>query len=372
MSYDLRIWTTLPPKLGNLRPAATQDRPPAAAAWHVHVGEPATVEPEDVPEEIAEALPGVAFVVDLSLQPITAPRAGQQALRKIATTIAREAHGAIEDPQAGEITLGKGVRRYTALPAHDDASLLTMSFWFISGPLIKPTGAPGLLDLLSACLPEAVPARYGEFEPPANRLATQGRDHLVTFMQQHWHDGSVYYPSAPVAHFHLSIPQPLGATHIGYRCGLLTIDVAADVLAQPGWHSAVLHLWRELVRFVQPFYSDVRRLNHYTRGRGRHWSTARTERHPVCSWWWSGIPVSGPVCAQALGEPYIGLWPSFATAAEQIGGCLMHAAPNWLPDAPALAVSPPPIEVQQVAPEYTPGGRERQYPVAWPFGPVRA
>jgi hypothetical protein len=372
MSYDLRIWTTLPPKLGDLRLATTHEQPRPRAGWDLHIGEAAAVEPEDVPEEIAEALPGVAFVVDVSLQPINAPRAGQQALRKIATAIAREAHGAIEDPQAGEVTLGKGVRRYTALPADDDASLLSMCFWFASGPLIEPAGAPGLLDVLSTCLPEAVPARYGKFEPPANRLAALGRDHLVAFMQQNWHDGGVYYPSPPVAHFHLSIPQQVGATRMGYRSGLLAIDVAAGALAQPGWQAAVLRLWRELVRFVQPFYSDVRHLHHYTRARGRHWYNARTDRHPVCSWWWSGIPVAGPVCAQALGEPYIGLWPTFATAAERIGACLTHAAPSWLPDAPALEIQPPPIEVQQVAPEYRPSGRERQYPVAWPFGPARA
>ena len=372
MSYDLRIWTTLPPKLGDLQLAATHERPRARAAWDVHVGAAAAVGPEDVPEEIAEALPGVAFVVDLSLQPINAPRAGHQALRKIATAIAREAHGAIEDPQAGEVALGKGVRRYTALPEEEDASLLTMCFWFTSGQLIEPAGAPGLLAVLSACLPEAVPARYGEFEPPAHRLAITGKDQLVAFMQQHWHGGGVYYPSAPVAHFHLSIPQPVGATRIGYRCGLLTIDVAAGVLAQPGWHCAVTRLWRELVRFIQPFYSDVRHLRHYTRARGRHWLTARTDRHPVCSWWWSGIPVAGPVCAQALGEPYIRLWPTFATAAEGIGACLTHAAPSWLPDAPALQIPPPPIDVQQLAPEYTPSGTERQYPVAWPFGAPRA
>jgi hypothetical protein len=372
MSYDLRIWTTMPPKLADLRADAVRDEPRAPGAWALHVGEAVAVEPEDVPAEVAEALPGITYVVDLALHPVSAPSAAQKALRKVGMAIAREAHGAIEDPQLGEVTLGKGVRRYTALPADEDASLLTMGFWFAGGPLIEPSGAPGLLDMLSACLPEAMPARYGKFEPPVNRLETQGRDHLIAFMQQNWYEGGVYYPSAPVADFHLSVPQPIGAMPIGYRCGRLTVDVASGVLSQPGWHAAVVRLWRELVRFVQPFYSDVRHLNHYTRARGRHWINARTERHPTCSWWWSGTPVAGPVCARALGEPYIELWPPFATAAERIGGGLAHAAPSWLSDAPPLVIPPPPVEIQQVAPEYTPAGRDRQYPQAWPFGPTRA
>ena len=365
MSYDLRIWTTLPPKLADIRPFAKPEQ--QRQSWELHVSEPVAVEPEDVPEELRQALPGVAFVVDISLQPIGAPAAGHQALRKVATAIAREAHGAIEDPQAGEITLGKGVRRYAALPADDDTSLLTLHFWFTAGPLIKASGAAGLLDVLSNCIPEAVPARYGKFEPPANRLAAQGREHLVAFMQQHWHDGGVYYPSAPV-----SIPEQVGPTRMGFKCGLLTIDVAGGVLAQPGWHAAVRRLWQELVRFIQPFYSDVRHLRHYTRARGRHYLNARTERHPVCSWWWSGIPVEGPICAQALGHPYIGLWPGFAAAAQPVGACLTRAASSWLLDAPALEIEPPPAEVQQVEPEYTPSWATRQYPPAWPFGPARA
>ena len=371
MSYDLRIWTTQAPNLADLRTEAAREEAQSRGGWALHVGDAAAVEPEDVPAEISETLPGVAFVVDLALQPVSAPTAAQKALRKVAMAIAREAHGAIEDPQLGEVTLGKGVRRYTALPADDDASLLTMGFWFASGPLIEPSGAPGLLDVLSSCLPEAMPARYGKFEPPANRLEAQGRDHLIAFMQQNWYDGGVYYPSAPVAHFHLSVPQPIGAMAIGYRCGRLTLDVASGVLSQPGWHAAVVHLWRELVRFVQPFYSDVRHLSHYTRARGRHWINARTERHPVCSWWWSGIPVAGPVFAQALGDPYIERWPAFSAAAERIGPALAHAAPSWLPDAPALNIPAPPSAIRQVAPEYTPAGRDRQYPQVWPFGPPR-
>jgi hypothetical protein len=54
--------------------------------------------------------------------------------------------------------------------------------------------------------------------------------------------------------------------------------------------------------------------------------------HPVCSWWWAGVP-AGPVHAAVLGEPYRPLWPSFCEKAETIGELSFISTGDWLSNA---------------------------------------
>jgi len=235
--------------------------------------------------------------------------------------------------------------------------------------LSNADGVTELLQVLSRHLPEALPVRYGEYEPPQFRLERDGRSHLEKFMRQHWRGLAVYYPSAPVAHLHVSMPETIGPSPQGYRSGRLVIDIDADAIAQPGWQAQVARAWHALVRLVQPYYSDVRHLRHFKRERGRYWVTSETERHPICSWWWSGIP-TGSVYAVALGEPYVDLWPDFVVGSEKIGAASVRTALDWRVVAPPLSVPNVPVSIRQVRPEYNINSN-RAYPDTWPFASPR-
>jgi len=371
VSYDLRIWTTLQPKPGEL--AGAWEAPRAVAegrGWLVNASAAAQVAAEDIPEEIAHALPGIAYLIELNLEPFDAPALAHTQLRKIAKQIATACHGVIEDPQAESMTLGTRVRRLAPLGRSDEATLLKMGFWYESGPMTSAEAAGDLLDLLSRYLPEAVPARYGEFEPPQFRLDRDGRTALTKFMRQHWHEMAVYYPSPPVAHVQISHPEKIGPSPHGYRSGHVAIDVDLDALQQPGWRVALTRAWRELVRFVQPLYADVRHLQRYTRARGRYWIRPTTEQHPICSWWWTGVP-AGSVYAMAIGKPYIDLWPEFGATAEQLGSVLAQIALDWRAGAPALTPPTIPPRIRQPQPEFNINSN-RKYPAEWPFAPPRS
>lgn len=371
MSYDLRIWTTLPPEAGCPTKTLRESGPLAQGrGWLINAHVSARVEPEDIPEHVAQALPGIAHLVELSLEPIGAPASALTKLRTLAKAFATAAHGVIEDPQAGTVALGTRVQRLSSLGASDDSTLLSMGFWYESGPMTNPEAATALLNVLSRYLPEAVPARYGDCEPPQFRLSRDGRPHLDAFLRQHWRDFCVYYPTAPVADLHISQPEPIGPSRAGYRSGRVSIDIDVAAMAQPGWQTAVSLAWRELVRFIQPFYSDVRHVHHYTRLRGRYWVKSDTESHPVCSWWWTGIP-SGPAYAIALGEPYLNLWPEFLTDSLRIGSCVVRSTADWRTGAPTLSFPDAPISIRQVQPEYR-INRDRVYPAIWPFASPRA
>lgn len=369
MSYDIRIWSSQLPDIEEL--AATDASLPIAQgrSWLINASGPTLVEPEDVPQGIAEALPGIRHLVELTLEPIGAPAAALAKLRSLAKRIATAGHGAIEDPQTGLITLGSRVERLSALGASEDATLLSMHFWYDTGALTSADTVPEFLDLLSQHLPEALPARYGEYEPPQFRLQRDGRGHLDAFMRQHWRRFVVYYPSPPVAHLHLSLPETIGPSRQGYRCGHLAVEIDVDAVSQPGWHLQVIQAWHALIRLVQPFYSDVRQLRHYSRTRGRYWVTSTTERHPICSWWWSGVP-TGSVYAVAIGAPYLRLWPEFATGSRHVGSVALRTTSDWRNAAPPLSLPDIPVPIKQIQPEYG-INTSRVYPETWPFAPPR-
>lgn len=374
MSYDLRVWTVRRPDIGQL--ATDPQSPPedqvrlVGRTWQIVVTDPVTVEGEDVPVEVDEALPGIGFLTELNLEPIGAPSQAHTALRRIAKRIAAEAHGVIEDPQQDTLQFGAAVKRFTPLGQDEDAALCVLSWWFIEGAMTEPTGVRGLCKILERRLPEALPWRYGLYEPPQHRWDREGKDHFYQFFQEHGRSLVVWYPRPPIAHVHVSLPSSLGPSTQGFRSAHLTMEVDAAALWQPGWETAVRATWRSLSEFVQPFYGDIRFLRHYSRSRGRYWSNASSEHHPIRSWWWAGLP-GGTTYGIVLGPPYTSIWSAFVSEADRLGELALRAAPQWDLAAPALNVVPPPLAAQPPTSEPSDVQSRREYPSIWPFGTPR-
>ena len=339
--------------------------------WQVHVGRSVKVLPEDLPEDVARTLPGIGYLTELNLSPIDAPEAARKFLSRTGAAIAKVTRGAIFDPQTDQLTLPSGIKRFAAAGASENASVVSMSWWFVDGPIAR--GEFGsLLDVLEAELPEGLPRRYGSFEPPQHLYAETGREHFVRFLTENLRGQVVvWYPSAPVAHVHLGLPENIGASKRGFRSAYFTLDVDADALHQPGWQTALKRLWFSLSRVLRPFYGDVRTLAGYRRNRGRYWATLSTQRHPLIAWWWCGLP-PGPAHAIILGPPYSALWPDFNTAAVEEDGLAFVSTDDWTSAANAFDRTGEPPEATRLArkgalTDVIP----REYPINWPFGPPR-
>lgn len=84
--------------------------------------------------------------------------------------------------------------------SHDRAAVLALSWWMIFGHLVERDVAE-LIMALEACLPEALPGRYGSFEPPEFKYAESGREHFLRLVRE----GAgpvgfvVWYPHPPIA-----------------------------------------------------------------------------------------------------------------------------------------------------------------------------
>ncbi len=382
MSYDLAVWTVRRPDLPDSLPdPATWAAHEGTLAtgrrgWQVVVTGPHRVAAEDVPDDVAQALPGIAFLTELSVEPIAAPRSALELAQKAARSIGRAAHGLVVDQQEGTVTTPSGVKRFVAAGRPDRFSVIDMRWWFTEGPLLQPAGVDSLLELLRTQLPEALPKRYGLYEPPQHHLDEAGFDHFRDFLVEHITEIVVWYPSRPVVGVSINPEPEWGYGRMGFRCGYVAIMVEHAALSQPGWQAGLLSFWKRASEIVEPFYGEVRTLGGLLRSGGSYGVDMQTEESPVRGPFWRGVP-RNPGHACVCGSAYLDRWPRFADQATINGSLGFVSGEAWdSADDVINRVGPVPEAIAQIhTPAWTQdpshGGWVKnwntEYPSDWPF-----
>ena len=384
MSYDVQVWSVLPPSL----PASLPDVEKwqhtgtvcihASQNWQIVVNSSVKVLLEDIPENVAGMLPGICYLTELNLEPISAPKSAHSLLSTVSKHLAKTAHGVVVDPQTDTVIAPAGAKRYRPQPREERFSVLTLSWWFTEGPLLTGSGVQRLIELLERMLPEAMPRRYGLVEPPQHLYTETGREHFMGFLLEHLDDVVVWYPHRPVASVHIRCWPQWGAARLGFRANYVEIGVETKALEQPGWSAALDRFWRAACQRVQPFYGDVRTLNGFVRMGATYGGDIETESHPVKGPWWTGIPrLLGH--AAVLGEPYLDLWPRFVEAAQVVGGLAFLSTDDWttqeevssLVGGVPEAIAQRWIPVGPDKPDRWEGYHNTEYPPKWPFADPR-
>ncbi len=342
----------------------------SGATWQIVIGESEKVLPEDIPSEIAKLLPGIRWLTCMNLEG-KRTKASTHLLRSTAKSIAKAMHGVILDNQEDTTTTPSGVKRFVTPEKCETFSILRLSWWFLGGPLLDQTGRESFLAILESLLPEAMPRRYGDYEPPQYLYAETGKEHLLTFLEPNPRRLSlVWYPHRPVTSVHWALPDKPGASPMGFRSNLVEVEIEAAALTQPGWAENMSFFWGEVSKMVRPFYGEVRTFGGYVRRGGTIFSTGESQRgtdssaRTPKSWWWRGVP---PRLGQAvvLGEIYQSLWPEFAANSKLDGGLAFASTPNWS-NSTGLSMSVPD---SLVMPPESERHRENRYAEDWPFGP---
>jgi hypothetical protein len=313
MSSDLRVWGRTLRDMNSRFPAREGWTSSASGwvlakrSWQITIGTPQVVEPEDVPTGASEILPGLSTLAEISLEPISAPKSAQSILMAAAQAVAEELAGVVEDPQEGTLKLPRGAKRYLKPKREERFAALALSWWYLKSPLRSTSGVAELLAMLGKHVPEAVPRRYGLWEPPQHKTGDTGVDALAAFVSEHLDDCPVLYATRPVVG--ISVADCNGAVHphLGFRANCFGLKIEADVLGQQGWEEAVRNVWRAVSRFLKPFYGEARVLSDFLWRGATTGFDRRTAVDPVRSWFWRGIP-SHPGLAMVLGPPYTELW----------------------------------------------------------------
>ena len=360
MSYEIEIWCTqtvpLPADLLSseqwLRQKGIWVR--RGRGWHIVIDDAISVDPEDVPEQIGALLPGIAHLIRISVEPSHAPKTAHQLLMRSARSLAKAGHGAIYDPQDDSLALGAGVKKFAPTRKAELDQTLMLSWWFGPDALATKAGFEELVQLLRRHLPDALPRRYGTFEPPEHRLSETGEAHLVKFLAT---EGKAFmpvlFPHRPVTDFSIHLPDQYGQSIKwgGFRANTISIQILAAALRQPGWERQIRHFWQQMCEFLQPFYGDVRHM-------------AGVQPHPVRAWFWRGFPRTCGVAA-VVGHPYLNLWPQGEDIRKAGGSLAYLSSQSWSEGADVFAAMGG-IPADLVNPNDNYWGTEL-YPSAWPF-----
>jgi hypothetical protein len=362
MSYDLDVWSAARPALPDYLPpgrwsASGSSWTHGAGGWQLAVEEPVPVEEEDVPAEVDRSLPGLAFLTEIHLEPFDAPEAARKFAAKVAGAIAKAAHGAVVDEQAVTVDLPRGVKRFRTEPGAS-VDLLAMSWWWTGNALATAEGLGRFVALLERYVPEALPRRYGLYEPPEFKLEEEGIAHLVEFLHEAGSEFVILYPTLPALGLSLNLQDEAGHGPYGFAAHHLQVDFDRSALEQPGWEAALKRFWKAASRLLGPFYGDVRTLGGYERRGSRLWVPVDAEPHPVDGPFWAGVP-RGPVHALVVGPPYLAHWPGARGGSSDASRSV--SAESWTGEADAL-------EQLDGVPEALADPRSAGLPPVWPFG----
>ncbi|MBG6054577.1 hypothetical protein IWX81_000967 [Salinibacterium sp. CAN_S4] len=139
------------------------------ASYCFTVDGPFDVEPEDVPEELATVAIGVTVMYQVLVEG-SADLSIPHALR-FSKRLAASVNGAMIDQQTGAMWSGKTNRTVTRPKVNERIDLIEITWHF-------PHDARDLASLYMRTarkyLPEALPRRFGEFEPLQHKLETLG------------------------------------------------------------------------------------------------------------------------------------------------------------------------------------------------------
>jgi hypothetical protein len=332
--------------------------------WQAVFHPPDKVEDQDVDPDVLRALPGIAYRVLITIEG-NVPSTAHQRVAGLALKVARGAHGILYDPQDHAVKTPRGTKRFDSKrdSARSDTPGLTLSWWFEDDQAFAQDGIARLLDTTERHVAEALPRRYGLWEPPQFKYAEQGRAHLQAFLTDHLREPIVWYPNKPFTHTSLAIPPKVGASRQGYRCCQLRFEADGCMLNEPGWPLALRRFWTAVSQVVRPFFAEIRR-----------------GPPPIRSWFWTGIPRELGLAA-IVGKPYTALWPDFVTHAKEIAADLFCI--DVLEANQSLTLTPPKDLAQPPQPKPTQWNGVMSilkmrafvdapvvaYPKIWPFGP---
>ena len=293
MSYDLKIWTVQEPQLGATLGALGFEFDHdsyilPSSRGQILVSDQLAVEAEDVPDQISHQLPGIRYLVEAHIEPGSTDTTLVNRLVGVARSMAKKFRGVVEDPQTGEVILPTGIKRLLDYQKPELFTLMQLSWWFNDESLLAADRLRQMLEVIDRTIPEALPRRYGLYEPPKQKY--EGREAFLKFLLDNARRSIVWYPTSPVDGVYVGIPEKIGPTRIGYRFGYLSITVDAAVIDMPGWSRSVNELFKGLSGVVAPFYGDAYLLKDHVRSRTVSSSGRTSEQHPTTSWWWNGVP----------------------------------------------------------------------------------
>ena len=273
-------------------------------SWQILISDKSyKIEEEDIPENVLNKVPGLAYGLDVVLEPIGAPKTAYTKLNSIVKYIIKELNGVGIDDQLGELIIPNNPRAIKLEQPEDKRiDLLTFSWWFDNDFLNSRKDYERLFEFITNNCPEFLPNRYGLYEPPQFKFEEQGIDHFLNFLWDNRNDFIVIYTKKPF--YSLSLPSLKESYYNrnGFCPNSIEFQVDVRILEADGWERTLKRLWQNLNKLINPIYSDVCVIENYLDQRRTVGVDNQTGSHQV-EIGWKGIPENNGLAA-FIGDLY--------------------------------------------------------------------
>lgn len=341
MSYDLAVYTREalgPPELAQLIASVGTLAVEHAADgsctvlrgarrnYSFTVEGPDEVQAEDLPEEVTATLLGARYLWSVAVEGTTASEIPHAV--RFARRLAQALDGAVVDQQTDEIW-SRSKSRAIAKPEREDrVSIVEVDLYCLAEEVVAGV-IDAFLDAAAKCLPEALPRRFGGYEPLQGKYDEVGRDGFKAAWAAE--DMFFLFKGSGVCSGGSLSPPP--ASRFSGKYWNLSLTFHAAPLQQPEWRDGLRALVLSLVDELPVFYGSAEVVRGWIWSGRTLWADGETEdsirpvlRRPDR---WAGLPPA-PTWWTYLGAPYAEyaqLLPAEQTTATRHGH-LFEAAPE--------------------------------------------
>lgn len=225
-----------------------------------------------------------------------------------------------------------------------------MSFYFEDGEKFYESGFEKMLQEIAISMPEAIPARYGYYEPLQARVEDGDMSDLVASFKN---ETDIFMKAkTPFGHIFVDVPckktferyHPEHFIRRKFLLGKVCFELRPNLFAHPEKLDRLKSLFEGLCMIFDVAYAEI------------------VQTDDWCSWFWSGLPDNEPhtVC---LGQAYQNVWQDALRFGYKIGE---H---HHIITTDRLGYKPPHPPKELIAPDQThvsPTGKPKLAPV-FPF-----
>lgn len=300
------------------RPAALTVVRGARRAYCFTVDAPAELDPVDVPPEVTAVTMGVTARYEIRVE--GSDEAAVPFARRFGKKLATATAGALHDHQTDEVTTRAGLRK-VARPTGTNRIDVVELRWYVVTPVTSDI-AEVWLACARAFLPEALPRRFGTYEPFPHELVNV--DGVEAFRLETRQRHGVYFST--------QFPVISGGISAGAETdgepgfGSLHLTLARDALFDERWRQSLERFFVAVAERTGSFFS-VAQVARNTGWSGRSlWYDGREEEvHHLVHRAWMGLPPV-PVWWCWFGDDYIdAVTPHVAGSARIEGGFVSFA-----------------------------------------------
>jgi hypothetical protein len=242
--------------------------------------------------------------------PYSVPKAHQARARSLATYIAKNTAGAAFDPQEDRLLWPRGKQKRVPSRSAEEETAVVRLDWFV--PRSRwASAAEKLVPVLARHAPEALPTRYGQWEPPQGRFDHSHPAPFVEFVVNNEDGDGFWYASRPSFGGSFIAPHAdkyAKAEEDRFRVGRIEVSFDGRVAeADTRWREAIVNLFIHGAETFGAFFAAAQVEPGWTVTRNnRLYATASSvqeSEHILRGQLWQGLPPV-PVWLSWYGDPY--------------------------------------------------------------------